>query len=444
MTNILSSILVTILASLVWHDPSVELPHSPVAQHQTYDRGCIDFSTNSGDITVRYVLKSRRVPSGATEMASLGVDLYDYDVDGVGRLLDGEVSLGSSRKDTLTFSVKGLEYGKGGYGHGHEFRLYLPLYNEIKWLEIGTLEDKEFILEPYRMEKAVAFYNVPVENVASPFRSVVNTIQRKVDFPVEIVARKKASRGTYLLSVDASKADTAAVVEAIFNACGTTADLPEIVQPVRQRRDMKYYDWTERHAQILNRVRNVAPNPDVALIGNSITNYWSGEPYNDWHSGVDSWNDLFDGHNVINLGYGWDRLGNMMWRAIHEEFDGYSARHIFIMAGTNDIYRRPEDVIAEGTVKLVEYIRVKQPDARIHVVHIYPRRNAIDRVDKVNARVDELLSQSGLDNYDVIDVKSVLTDEAGNLVESYFSDGLHPNAEGYRRIASVYRKYLKD
>ncbi len=91
-----------------------------------------------------------------------------------------------------------------------------------------------------------------------------------------------------------------------------------------------------------------------------------------------------------------------------------------------------------------EYIRVKQPTARIHIVHIYPRRKAIDRVDKVNATMDELLKSSDLTNYDIVDVKSVLTKADGKLDESLFRDGLHPNEEGYRRIAEVYRKYIQN
>ena len=87
---------------------------------------------------------------------------------------------------------------------------------------------------------------------------------------------------------------------------------------------------------------------------------------------------------------------------------------------------------------------MKQPTARIHIVHIYPRRKAIDRVDKVNATVDELLKLSDLTNYDIVDVKSVLTKADGKLDESLFRDGLHPNEEGYRRIAEVYRKYIQN
>ncbi len=87
---------------------------------------------------------------------------------------------------------------------------------------------------------------------------------------------------------------------------------------------------------------------------------------------------------------------------------------------------------------------MKQPKARIHVVHIYPRRNAIDRVDKVNAAADRLLESSGLTNYDFVDAKPVLTKADGTLDKSLFRDGLHPNEEGYRRIAEVYRKYIQD
>ena len=87
---------------------------------------------------------------------------------------------------------------------------------------------------------------------------------------------------------------------------------------------------------------------------------------------------------------------------------------------------------------------MKQPKARIHVVHIYPRRKAIDRVDKVNAAADRFLEASGLTNYDIVDVKPVLTKADGTLDESLFRDGLHPNEEGYRRIAEVYRRYIQD
>ena len=426
-----------------WHNPLTEKPKGPFGICWTFGQGNIDFGTNAPGIKVRYVLEGRNVPKGATEMASLGVDLYDIDNDGGFHLLNGASDLGTAAGDTITFSFK-VDYGKSAK-NGNWFRLYLPLYNNVKWMEIGTDGGTYFHFEPVPVEKTIAFYNVPVESVARPSQAVRNVVQRKADFPVKVVSKKESKKAGYFIAVDGAKADTTATVEAVFNALGTTADLPDILKPLRQRRDFTFYDWAERHSRVLYRERRIAPNPEIVMIGNSITHYWSGEPsHKTWHAGVDSWNDLFADRNVINCGYGWDRLGNMMWRMMHEELDGFSAKHIFVMAGTNDIYSRSEEDIAKGMVGLIEYIRVKQPTARIHVVHIYPRRKAIDRVDKVNAAADELLKASGLSNYDIVDVKSVLTKADGSLDESLFRDGLHPNEEGYRRIAEVYRKYIQE
>ena len=425
-----------------WHNPLTEKTKGPFGTCWTFDRGNIDFGTNAPEIKVRYVLGGRNVPKGATEMASLGVDLFDIDNDGGFHLLNGTSNLGKAAGDTLTFSFR-VDYGKS-IKNGSEFRLYLPLYNEVKWMEIGTEGGTYFHFEPVPVEKAIAVYNVQIESVDRPAKAVRNILQRKADFPVKVVSRKESRKSDYFIAVDGAKADTVATLEAIYNALGTTTGLPDILKPLRQRRDYGFYDWTERHSRVLYRERRIAPNPEIVMIGNSITHYWSGEPSNVvWHAGVNSWNDIFADRNVVNCGYGWDRLGNMMWRMMHEELDGFNAKHIFVMAGTNDIYSRTEEAIAEGMVGLIEYIRVKQPQARIHIVHIYPRRNAIDKVDKVNSAVDELLKSTDLTNYDIVDVKSVLTKADGTLDESLFRDGLHPNEEGYRRIAEVYRKYIQ-
>ena len=425
-----------------WHNPLTENAKSPYKTKWDFSLGYLDFGTNAPEIVVRYVLDGRSVPAGATEMASVGVDLFDIDNDGIYHLLDGTYDLGKAAGDTLQFTFK-ADYGKEAK-KGNWFRLYLPLYNKVTWMEFGAIGGSYFNFEPVPVEKGIAFYNVPVENVARPAMSVKNIIQRKTDFPVKVVSKKESKGAGFILAVNGAEADTTATIEALFNALGTTTDLPEILMPVRQRRDFHWYDWAERHSRVLYRQRCIAPNPEIVMIGNSITHYWSGEPsHPTWHAGVDSWNVLFADRNVLNCGYGWDRLGNMMWRMMHEELDGYSAKHIFVMAGTNDIYRRPEEKIAEGMVELIKYIRVKQPTARIHIVHIYPRRNAIDRVDKVNAAVDEILATGVLDNYDVVDVKAALTKADGTLDESLFSDGLHPNEAGYKKIAEVYKNYLQ-
>jgi lysophospholipase L1-like esterase len=41
-----------------------------------------------------------------------------------------------------------------------------------------------------------------------------------------------------------------------------------------------------------------------------------------------------------------------------------------------------------------------------------------------------------------LDAGSVFLGAEGKIDESLFSDGLHPNAEGYRKLAATLRPYL--
>ena len=83
-----------------WHNPLTERTKGPFGTCWTFDRGNIDFGTNAPEIKVRYVLEGRNIPKGATEMASLGVDLYDIDNDGGFHLLNGTSDLGKAASDT--------------------------------------------------------------------------------------------------------------------------------------------------------------------------------------------------------------------------------------------------------------------------------------------------------------------------------------------------------
>ena len=199
-----------------WHNPLTEKPKGPFGTCWTFGQGNLDFGTNAPGIKVRYVLEGRNVPKGATEMASLGVDLYDIDNDGGFHLMNGASDLGTAAGDTITFSFK-VDYGKSAK-NGNWFRLYLPLYNNVKWMEIGTEGGSYFHFEPVPVEKAIAFYNVPVESVARPSQAVRNVVQRKADFPVKVVSKKESKKDGYFIAVDGAKADTTATVEAVFNA----------------------------------------------------------------------------------------------------------------------------------------------------------------------------------------------------------------------------------
>ena len=86
--------------------------------------------------------------------------------------------------------------------------------------------------------------------------------------------------------------------------------------PVTQDRDHAIYNWQRRHEAILARNRII--KPDVVIIGDSIIHYWGGEPAapKAWAPSV--WSNAFAGVSAENLGFGWDRTENVLWRIEHD------------------------------------------------------------------------------------------------------------------------------
>lgn len=141
------------------------------------------------------------------------------------------------------------------------------------------------------------------------------------------------------------------------------------------------------------------------------------------------------------MGFGWDRIENIFWRFYHGELDNCRPQHIFLMAGTNNIHQNTNEEIASGVRALVDFLRAKQPQAKVHVVKVYPRRGMEKRMEEINRLIARQMPDDGM--IDIVDVTPQLTSSDGKIIEELFSDGLHPNEKGYERIASVYKKYIE-
>ena len=76
-----------------------------------------------------------------------------------------------------------------------------------------------------------------------------------------------------------------------------------------------------------------------------------------------------------NLGCGWDRIENVLWRIYHGELDGYKAGKVVLMIGTNNCGLNNDKEIVEGLRFLLSAIRQRQPEASVKVIGILPRRN---------------------------------------------------------------------
>ena len=143
------------------------------------------FTTNSGNIKVKYILGQR---AGYLNMAWLchsGVDLYGKGNDGKLHWIGNHMQW-NLNGDTATISFYDLSYPKG-LESGTEFRLYLPPYNEVKSISVGVDQNASFAFMHEKKEKPIAIYGSSIVNGASPSRPglmFTNIVARETDIPI--------------------------------------------------------------------------------------------------------------------------------------------------------------------------------------------------------------------------------------------------------------------
>lgn len=499
----------------------------------------IHFYCNAPEISVRYgVTGGLNMPHMPTSGVS-GIDMYSINSDGKWAFCFGGYSFG----DTIRYNYTNL--GKDKYhNRGYEYRLFLPLYNSVKWLEIGIPESSELTFIPQSPEKPIVLYGTSIAQGACASRSAMawgNILQRAIDFPLvnlgfsgngrlekemlELIAEIDArlyildclpnlsARGEdelYELIVKAvrqlrekrlapillvehlglsygetnsekkkeyekanavsKKAYTALLEEGIDNLFYLTKEelnipadgwvdyihptdlgmqaqakavekkVRDILKmplgelsttiPVTQRREPNTYEWLKRHREIL--AANRQHPPRAVIFGNSITHFWGGETSGPRKRGIESWEKLMAPAGFRNMGYGWDRIENVLWRVYHGELDGYQAEKIVVMIGTNNIDHNTKEEILEGLRTLYRAIRQRQPKAEIKVAGILPRRGKEEYVKELNTGIREITIADG---YQFVNPGKALLTKEGKVDETLFSDGLHPNEKGYRLIA---------
>lgn len=113
----------------------------------------IRFRTNAGNIRVRYMVSGKlNMPHMASTGVS-GVDLYALDKDGGWQWSGGKYSFG----DTIEYHFSSLNHD-----YTREYHLYLPVHNQIKWLEIGVPDQAEMTLLPVSPDKPVVLYGTSI------------------------------------------------------------------------------------------------------------------------------------------------------------------------------------------------------------------------------------------------------------------------------------------
>ncbi len=212
-------------------------------------------------------------------------------------------------------------------------------------------------------------------------------------------------------------------------------------RPVRQHRD-GVYEWFSRHNEVIR--LNRTTDPEILMIGNSITHFWGGAPVCEAYRS-ETWDKMFKNRRVTNMGFGWDRIENVYWRIFHGELEGCKPKAICLNIGINNLNNgEKETEIAEGIVALAELIRKRQPQARLYVFNPYPCKGKEAQVAKINTRLAELLPKD--EQIVPVDLWPylLLKDGSGKIDETCFRDGLHPNEKGYKQIVKGFKKIFRD
>lgn len=198
------------------------------------------------------------------------------------------------------------------------------------------------------------------------------------------------------------------------------------------------YDWYARHEDVL-RVKD-GINPEVVLIGDSITHFWGGEPKAGQANGPRSWRSTFGRYRTLNLGFGWDRIQNVLWRLDHGEMDGLNPRVVVLHIGTNNTSETanarkntPAEIV-EGIRAIVRRLRSKTPDARIILMAVFPREQNPDHprrlhIAEINRSLAEFANVPGLT---LLDIGPKLLQPDGTISAEIMSDFCHPTEEGYQ------------
>ena len=203
-------------------------------------------------------------------------------------------------------------------------------------------------------------------------------------------------------------------------------------QPITQYREPLNYDWEDRHHEILE--LNKSTTPKTIFIANSIIHFWGGLPKTKIARDQETWTNILTPNGVRNFAYGWDRIENVLWRIYHGELDGFDAERVVMMIGTNNLHLNDDDDIIKGLELVIQAVKTRQSKAKITVLGLLPRMNREERIRKLNLRIARL---AGKENIEYGDLGPVFLKDNGKIKAALFSDGLHPNKEGYLKMNEV-------
>lgn len=147
--------------------------------------------------------------------------------------------------------------------------------------------------------------------------------------------------------------------------------------------------------------------------------------------------------DALNRGFGGATTADVLYH-YQRIIAGVQPDTVIVYVGENDIAAGASAEAAEADVlALMTRLRGDMPRARIAYLSMKPTPLRWDLYAKMAAANAVIKAQASEIGYDFVDVGAALLDEGGKPDPRFFSvDGLHLNAQGYRRWTGILARYL--
>jgi len=213
--------------------------------------------------------------------------------------------------------------------------------------------------------------------------------------------------------------------------------------------------WQRRQADIDTQLQDTAALPAYKLVfvGDSITDFWlfHDNPWGQGRYGRRIWDESFAGRDpanrALNLGISGDRLEHALHRLKPRvegglgvlDAPGLRPEFLVVLIGINNTWAGEAplaDSVFAGVQAVLTSLRQRQPQARLIVQSLLPTNDPQKNrevVLPVNQRMVALLASppwAGQARY--LDLYPSFVDGQGRQIDRLFTDGLHPNEDGYR------------
>lgn len=188
--------------------------------------------------------------------------------------------------------------------------------------------------------------------------------------------------------------------------------------------------------------------PSLVLIGDSITQGWSGGGRQVGGAGAAARKEWLEPHGpIVNAGISGDRTQHVLWRLQAGMLDAAVDPTIVLMIGTNNLPHDEAEAIAVGVGAILDQLRFTFAEQRIVLLSVPPRGKAPDDPLRVkgrslNARLQQMAKGA---RATWLDLDPILLDANGQAHSGRMArDAVHWTAAGYAAVGEALSGVLGD